>query len=179
MKRIECAREPDLLDAIASGRWPARADAELRVHVGTCDVCADVAEVVPVLAAEQSDSCVEARHVPPVEVVWLRAQTRARLEASRVAVRPITAVQAIGAACALGALAAVIYRVTSWSSTVDWLANWLAEAAALLGTASSAVLVAPVIEMPVISLALRGAVLAVGLWLVLAPIAVYLVATDD
>ena len=43
MSRIECSRELEILDAVASGRWPNRADAELRAHASTCSICADVA----------------------------------------------------------------------------------------------------------------------------------------
>ena len=42
MKTVDCGREDDVLDALTSGRWPDRADDELRSHVATCAICADV-----------------------------------------------------------------------------------------------------------------------------------------
>ena len=42
---IPCARETDVLDLIAIGQWPARADATLAAHVASCASCSDLAIV--------------------------------------------------------------------------------------------------------------------------------------
>ena len=42
---IECPRESDVLDALASSRWPHRVDAELSNHVASCAICRDVITV--------------------------------------------------------------------------------------------------------------------------------------
>ena len=49
---IECSREQDVLDAITTGRWPGRCDAELRDHVEFCGICQDVAAVFSAISAE-------------------------------------------------------------------------------------------------------------------------------
>ena len=48
--RTECPREQEALDAIVSRRWPGRADIDLRRHVVTCSVCADLIDVAAALA---------------------------------------------------------------------------------------------------------------------------------
>ena len=45
MRQIECAFESEVVMAVVQSRWPDRADAELREHVKTCEICADVAAV--------------------------------------------------------------------------------------------------------------------------------------
>lgn len=49
--------------------------------------------------------------VPPAELVWLRAQIRAREEAARRAVRPVILGQAVGIAALAGLLAALLSRL--------------------------------------------------------------------
>lgn len=162
--KIDCGREPDLLDAIASGRWPDRADDGLREHVSQCSICADVAEVMLAFAGEQEAAWVESRALPPANVVWLRAQARGRADAAREAARPIAVMQALGFAGAAGVMSILIGAVAWWVwSRTDWLT---------LSTASPE-------SMDVMNLAIRGVLLAVGLWLVLAPVAVYLAAAND
>ena len=101
-------------------------------------------------------------------MVWLRAQLQARADAARVASRPIAVVQALGVACAIGAIAAIVGTTFWWLRS--WVA-WLGDAAAVIASAPST------FEMA--TLASRGILLAVGVWLVLAPVAVYLAATED
>jgi hypothetical protein len=87
--------------------------------------------------------------VPTPEIVWWRAQMRARQEAARQAARPLLVTQALAVAAFIGLLVSVIGRVTlpmiSWSD------------------------LAPVItRLPVLQVAIAGA-----FCLVLAPVAVY------
>ena len=49
MRRTECPREQEALDAVASRRWPERADVDLWRHVRTCGVCADLIDVAAAL----------------------------------------------------------------------------------------------------------------------------------
>ena len=165
MTPLECRREVDVIDAITSRRWPDRADAELRDHVATCAVCADVAEVAAALADDHDTALRESVRLPSADVVWFRAQARARAEASRQAARPIAIMQALGLAGATGVISVLIGLVAYW---VWQRADWLTTAA-----------VYPPIGVEVMGLAVRGVLLAVGLWLILAPVAVYLVASDD
>jgi len=106
---IECVREQDVLDAIASGRWAG----DLREHVAGCAVCHDVAAVAAALREDHADAWAEAR-VPPSGAVWWRLELRARTEAARVAARPITVVQTIAAACAAIVLIAFAGIVSPW-----------------------------------------------------------------
>jgi predicted anti-sigma-YlaC factor YlaD len=162
--RPDCACEPDLLDAVASGRWPDRAEQTLREHVAHCATCADVADVAAAFADERDVAWAEARTIPPANVVWMRAQARARADAARQAARPIAVMQALGFACAAGVMSTLIGTIAWWLwARIDWLA---------LPTLSPA-------SMDVMALAVRGVLLAIGLWLVLAPVAVYLTADDD
>jgi hypothetical protein len=113
MIRIECAREQDVLDAIAARRWPARCDADLREHVASCSICADLVEVVGALT-DSHDALWPHVQVPSSANVWWRAQLRARQEAARKASRPITVVQVAASLAALAAIAAAIYVIGPW-----------------------------------------------------------------
>ena len=43
MTAPECARETEIVDAIAAGQWPDAAPETLRAHAASCPVCADLA----------------------------------------------------------------------------------------------------------------------------------------
>ena len=165
MKPLECCREADVIDAITSQRWPDRATDDLRAHVAQCAICADVAEVASALREDHDAAWAEATRLPSADVVWFRAQARARADASRQAARPIAIMQALGLACATGVISVLIGVVAFW---VWQRADWL-----------QALPTFEPVGLDVMGLAIRGVLLAVGLWLVLAPVAVYLVASDD
>jgi hypothetical protein len=165
MTPLECSREIEVVDAIASRRWPDRADAELRAHVEACAICADVADVARALAEEHDVAFSDAAKLPPAELVWFRAQARARADATRQAARPIAIMQALGLAGATGIISLLIGAVAYW---VWQRTNWLTAMPSL-----------DVIGLDSMGFAIRGVLLAVGLWLILAPVAVYLVASDD
>jgi hypothetical protein len=164
---LECPREADVIDAIAAHRWPERADQELRAHVASCAICADVAEVAAAMSVEHEAASSEVV-LPPADLVWLRAQARARAAAAREAARPIAIMQALGLASAAGVMSLAIGFVAYWV----WARSaWLLAMPAI-----------PAIDpggLDSMGFAIRGTLLAIGLWLVLAPVAVYLVASDD
>jgi hypothetical protein len=162
---LECRREADVIDAITAQRWPDRADADLRAHVAQCAICADVAEVAWALRQDRDAAWAEADRLPSAHVVWFRAQARARAEAARQAARPIAVMQALGLAGATGVISILIGIVAYW---VWQRADWVA----LLPTTTG-------LNLDAMGFAIRGVLLAVGLWLVLAPVAVYLAASDD
>jgi len=98
---IECAREAEVMDAVAFGRWPEHMDEGLTTHAATCTVCGDLVEVVRALHDDRDAACREAP-VPAAGMVWWRATIRARAEAARTATQPSTVLQGIAAACAVG-----------------------------------------------------------------------------
>jgi hypothetical protein len=101
----DCPREQDVLEAIASTRW---AD-DLRAHAAECQVCGDLAIVASAFQDERDAAWIEA-HPPTSGQVWWRATMRTRAEAARAAARPITALQALTAACVIGVFAALLTR---------------------------------------------------------------------
>lgn len=130
MTPIECAREQDVLDAVAAGRWPDRCERDLRAHVERCAICAEVAAVAHALR-EDYERAWQQSQVPPSGRVWWRAEMRARHEAARRAAQPITVVQGLVGACVVGLALALL----QWT----WLrfAPSLAPAEGLGATGSS------------------------------------------
>lgn len=118
MSTTECPREQDVMDAIASGRWPHRCDAALRAHVEACDLCSDLVEVI-VPIRHDFEHALSAARVPTAGAVWWRAQVRARLDAEAAASRPVRVFSAIALACTAGLIAAVL--TLSW----PWIRTWL------------------------------------------------------
>lgn len=112
MAHIECPREDDVLVIAGSGRWPEAAPAELREHVASCAVCGDLAAVTAAFERE-IESC-EPAPLPSSGLVWWRAQLRARQEAAREVVRPITVTQALAFASVIGVAGAVFGATAGW-----------------------------------------------------------------
>ena len=113
MRRIDCAHEPDVLEAVYTNRWPDRVDPDLRAHVATCQICSEVLTIAPLLEAVADLTRAEAT-VPESGLVWWRAQMRAREEAARTAVRPITVAQAVGFAAFVGVIGAIFGATATW-----------------------------------------------------------------
>jgi len=114
---VECQFESEVLAAVLQSRWPGRVDDQLRAHVASCAICSDVAAVAGAL----DESCEEMRasaELPDASRVWWRAQLRARREAVEAAGRPITAVQMIAFACAVGLLGACFGATSTWFQAV-------------------------------------------------------------
>ena len=125
-------------------------------------------DLMQLLREECDAACEEAARIPSAEVLWLRAKIRARGEAAQLAAKPVAIVQALGVACAVGATAGVLGTTVWWLRS--WIA-WLSSAAAAIATADSSLQIATV--------ASRGILLALAVWLVIAPVAVYLAATEE
>jgi hypothetical protein len=163
MTAPECRRESEILDEIAAGRWPAEAPASLTAHAASCPVCADLALAASALHDEAASAAQAPLALPSAGQVWWRAELRARHEAARLAQRPVLAVQVVAAVVVLAALVTGIRSlapdVWAWTSRTASVARGSAD-----GTIDT------------LTLAL---ILAVGLWLVLGPIAVYMVIRAD
>jgi hypothetical protein len=157
--RYECPRESDVLDAVASARWPDRAKPELVAHVAACAVCADVAVVARALRGDQ-DRAWEEASLPPSGQVWWRAEMRARQEAIRAASRPIAIAQGVAAALAVG--------LTLIAGGVAW--PWIQGYLSTFNVTQAALVASP------FALAL---LVALGALAVVAPLALYLVLSDD
>jgi hypothetical protein len=160
----ECEREQDVLDAAATGRWPDRADGDLRAHVASCAICADVAEIAPLLI-EDRDAAWEEAAVPPPGAVWWRSQLRVRREAAEQAARPVVLVQRaalVYAGMTLFALGVLLGPwVRAWAQLTADLLPWLIpsqETLAALAAAASAH------TLPIVAVTLCLLIAPVFLW---------------
>lgn len=167
--KTECALEQDLLDAIASRRWPDRAEASLREHVANCAACRDVA-VVATAFLEDRDVAADGQ-VPPASVVWWRSQIRAREEAARLALRPIALVQAI-------AVLSIAVALFVWMPAAS---TWARESIAAMGSAGWLSLPKNVDLSWVTAAAasVSGPLLVLAVWLVVTPFVVIYLAGHD
>lgn len=170
MTEFECRREQEVIEAVASGRWPTQCSDGLRDHVAGCTICADVAAVARVMQEERDRAWRDAR-VPPSGRVWWRAEMRARQEAARKAAEPITIVQGLAGACAAGLVIALVEIVwLQFSRSLDLVGGmkqFIGAGQLEIASLTSA--------MPQLGWQLA---IAVGAWIILTPIALYLVLSD-
>ena len=173
MTVYECPCEQDVLDAVASRRWPARCDEELRRHVASCAACADLVEVAAALLEESHAEC-QAPALPPASLVWWRAQLRAREDAARAAARPLRLLPQVALVCAGAAIVVGLIA----AAPLVW--TWLLDASFRVPTiALPTVDPRAAREAALAALANRGVQLAAAAWLILGPVALYLALTDD
>jgi hypothetical protein len=162
---IECPHEADVLDALASARWPERVETGLTQHVASCSICQDVVSVASVMQEDHE----AARHewndanVPSSGQMWWRAEMRARQDAIREATRPVTVAQAVAAG-----LAVSVAGVAGW---LAWPTVQGFFAALVPGSTSQASVFSSPLFLPV-------AVAMLGI-IVIAPVALYFVLTDN
>ena len=76
-----------------------------------CATCGPLVALAEQIRREFEHTQSQAR-VPTPEIVWWRAQMRAREEAARTAARPIVFTQALAVAALIGLLASVVGRLT-------------------------------------------------------------------
>lgn len=160
MTIIECPRESDVLDAVASGKWPHRVP-ELAGHVASCAVCSDVAAVAQAMRADHEVVWQEAS-IPSSGQAWWRAEMRARHEAILQASRPIAIAQGSALLVAIAVIGAIGWLGWTWirqePSTFDL--SWV----------SAQALASP------LALSLVVALLTLA---VITPVALYLVLSDE
>lgn len=152
----ECRHEAEVVAAVAAGRWPSAADPALCDHARRCPVCAEVLEVAQAMAPLESETLADVR-LPSAGQVWWRAQVRARHEARRAAALPVLAAQGLGAAAILGLVAALVSW--QWPVVAAAAGGWLARPLAAL-------------DLGLIAWA------ALGMFAVLAPLAIYAAVRD-
>jgi len=170
---VECVHEQGIVDAIAGGRWPQACDASLVAHAAACDICRDVVTVAIALHQDELRARHEpqANRLPSAGLVWWRATIRARAEATRVAERPLTVAQGVAGACAVGlacGLGTIAWQSLQRFQRVGELVASLDTSALQLGSASAVVLQR---ALPI--------VLGLGACLLIAPLAIYFVLSDD
>lgn len=152
----ECTREPEAIQTVHSGCWPGRSPDDLRSHITECAICADAVEVA-LAFRDDLEVALPDVHVPPPGLVWWRAELRARQEAMRKVSQPMTLVQAFGGACTVGVAVALLSR--AWPS--------LKEAIALIDPST--------FSYSQWTMMIAGAIAL----LIVAPLAMYLVLSDD
>ena len=157
----ECEREQDVLDAIASQRWPERADGDLRAHVRSCGLCAALVAVASALV-DDSPAVTHESRIPSSGLVWWRAQLRARDEDTRAAARPIAFIQGVAASVAIWLLVTVIRAVppATFVTWKEWLVGLIPHAG----------------HSPLPSLAV---LVVIGAAVLLAPLAIYFAMAED
>lgn len=171
MRVDTCPREADVIEHVTGGGWPQCAEDDLRAHAAHCPVCIDVIHVATLLREEHALACREAR-LPSAGLVWWRAELKARQEAARMAARPMTFMQVVAAACALAAALTLAGMFTPWlrgAARTLLEGPWTFD----VGTVDAASL------MAVVSQGGLPLLLAVGAWLVLAPVALYFAFARD
>jgi hypothetical protein len=156
MRLAECRRECEVVEAVGCGRWPEHCAGDLRDHVESCAVCSQVLEVALALHDDR-EAAYQHADVPSAGLVWWRAELRARQEALRAASRPITFVQALGVAAAVGMGLALLSHAWPWLKQLFMLPDF--------STFS-------VLEWA-IAIAFALAIFVIG------PLAMYLVLSDD
>jgi len=167
--KIECEREQDVLDTLAAQRWPARCDDDLRAHVGTCGICADLVEVAGALLDDHDITYQDAR-IPPSGIVWWRAQLRAREEDARAAARPIAFIQGVAASVALWMVVTLLRAIPA-----STMAGWKEWTIGLVPHLS-----VPVPDLGQVAAAIpASALLVAGAALLLVPLAIYFAVADD
>jgi hypothetical protein len=159
-----CDRERVLLAAIGTGRWAAGCDEELHAHVAVCAECSEVAEAAAALFEERRGALADGE-IPHSGLVWWRIQMRARRDAQRAAARTLSLAHAAALCGAFGVALALLGAeiFSDWGGSLPALAS--AMRAGALGL-SSLLWGAPLL-------------LALGAWVALAPVAVWLAVGED
>jgi hypothetical protein len=161
VRSADCEREIETLDAVSCGAWPDRCDAALREHVTSCAACSDLTEVAAALLDDR-DAALRHAPIPPSGLVWWRMQMRARRDAASAAGRTVIAVQVAVFAGVLGVAIAVLGVLSKgwWNNLPN--VNELAASG-----------------LPVVAQWGVPLLLALAVWLALAPVALWLAVTED
>jgi hypothetical protein len=166
--RGECPRSADVAAALMAGGLSGGCpDDDVRCHLEACQPCADLALVIAALRAERAKDRLQAP-VPSAGLVWWRAQLRQRQQAARMATAPVTALHLLTLAFGLALAVALAW----WASGSIGAGALVLHARSIPAWLSSPSTVSP-------ALVRYGLGLAASAWLVLAPVAVYLVLRRD
>ncbi|MBI4908604.1 MAG: hypothetical protein HY820_33600 [Acidobacteria bacterium] len=155
MKESGCAFEAEVLAAVVECAWPHRCGQELVEHARQCPVCADLVLVAGAIRTDRQSDDMTIAAVPDSGRIWWKAQMRARREAIDAAGRPITAIQVITLACAMGLIGACFGATSTWFqsllhaagveiSSVDWVLA-LKKHEVLIGSMAGIAALAPIL----------------------------------
>jgi len=158
-----CPHEQAMVDLVVASRWFDDSDDARRAHAAECRACAETLELARLLQDDQQALCAEAP-VPSAGAVWWRATIRARAEAARAAGQPITLLQGIAAATAVGLFVAL---VGAWWRSVVSGGTWFERFDELVSRSAS-------VPVPLV----LSLLLVLAACLIVAPIAVYLATAD-
>lgn len=114
----DCENERLIVEAVQSGLWPDGCGPALVLHAQKCEVCRDALLVAQFLQAQPPESLHQVR-LPGAELVWWKAQLKARREAAERAARPVSIAEFLSLACSLACLLG--FALWKWSSLRGWL----------------------------------------------------------
>lgn len=161
--RTDCAREPEVIEAVTTGCWPE--DGALRSHVTACRTCSDVVTLLQRLASER-DRLIEQAHLPAAGLVWWRAQIRARQEAARTVTQPIAFAQGLAVAVGLGIAFAVAGLASPW---VRERAEWVMDYVRAIETSAQVTGLTSVFQGSTMWI-----IAAIAAWFIVAPLVIFL-----
>jgi hypothetical protein len=121
-----CAREPEVAEAIRSGRWPLGCEPELRAHVEECRHCREMAMLTAAFQEARAQAVgaaeVPRAGMPNAGLLWWRAQLRRRNAAMARVNRPLAGAQGF----ALLALLVAGVALAGWLARegVRWFGWW-------------------------------------------------------
>jgi hypothetical protein len=156
-----CPREQEIVDLVVSGHWSD--DDGLSAHAAACAACGETLELARLLQGDHKGLCEKAA-VPSAGTVWWRATIRARAEAARTAGQPITLLQGIAAAAAVGLFVGL---ADAWWRSIGPGDVWRERVSDLVSRSVSAP-----------AALILSLLLVLAACLIVAPIAVYLATAD-
>ena len=159
-----CPREQEIVELLVSGGWANEGDDALRAHAAQCGACAETLELARLLRDDQRVLCEEAP-VPSAGAVWWRATIRTRAEAARTAGQPITLLQGIAAATAVGLFVGL---AGAWWRSIIVSGAWFERFDDLVARSAA---IPAALGLPLL--------VAVAVCVIIAPLAVYLAIADE
>jgi hypothetical protein len=165
-----CAHEADVVHTVLIGEWPDRADEALVTHARKCEGCQEVAAIAALMQHDAERARHEV-HLPAAGQVWWRSAVRARLESAHLAARPISWMHGVAGAVVFGLVLALV--TMAWPLAAPAADRLSLFAMGFFPSAEAASAVADSLRQS----AIIGLV-AVA-FLLLAPLAVYFVLSDD
>ena len=120
MNPLKCAREREVAELLRQGFWPDACPPELRAHVETCRMCADLVVVTRAFQDARKEAKSPAR-LESAGALWWRAQLRRRNAAIETVARPIVGAQIFALAVSI----VVGIAVVAWQGST--LRAWIAD----------------------------------------------------